>query len=533
MKLDKRLVVGATEVELSADEVIIELSAGGRALFTFKGSGKPGQIVAYDIGYNRDMRRWFTGIIERLQPAENGYQRAFCRELSGVLGQQYTMSIQHATLRQVIKALSQQCGLSFVLPAADYVDKPIPNFTAHGTGYQLLEAAGRAFSVPDWIWYQQTDAQVWCGSYAHSYWVDRSADIGSEWSTRRAGDSMTLPAVPAIRPGVTIDGKRITSVRMTGSEMTIGWKGTGKTADQRRMESQYPEMAAGYHLPMFGRVVMVADSASAGQVADSFRPRYAVDVQLLTEDGTEDKAVPVYKAVPLPVVIGGHDAGMFGLPEEGTIVEIGFAFGRADKPFIRTVLAQDWTLPDIKPLEQLQQQRAEVYQRMDSAGNITRATDRTITDNAYRLEHIADELRQAVGSHELVTRQHSIEQIGGSKIVEALGNIEQIAAGMIDQAALGNMRHTTAGDLTQVAGKVHRTVAGDLQHMEAPRSWLGNDSTNILHLLLELMGVVKDLANTTATHTHNGSPKPDQGPAFSGQSNEANELASTLSPMLE
>lgn len=533
MQLDKRLTIGAKEVQLASDEIVLELCAGGRGLFTFKGDAKAGQIIAYDIGYNRDLRRWFTGIIERLQPAENGYQRAFCRELAGVLGQQYTMSIQHATLRQVVTALSQQCGLSFVLPQAGYVDQPIPNFTANGTGYQLLDAAGRAFGVPDWVWYQQTDAQVWCGSYAHSYWADKAADLGAEWSNRRAGDSMTVPAVPAIRPGVTIDGHRIQSVRMTGSEMTVSWAGKTKTPEQKRIEAQFPELAAGYHLPQFGRVVCCRDQAIAGQLADPFRPRYAIDVQMLDEDGNEAADVPVYQAVPMPGIFGGPEAGLMCLPIEGTIVELGFAFGRADKPFVRAVLPQAWPLPAIAPGEQLQQQRDEVYQRIDAAGNITRATDRSMTDTAHRLVHVADRLEQAIGAHSLVTTDHSKEEIGGSKITEALGNIEQIAAGVIEQASLGNMRHTTAGDLTQLAGRNRRTIAGELQHLEAPKTWLGTDSTNIMRLLLELMGVVKALANTASSHTHNGGRSPDQAGDFSGQSSSAGQLASTLSPIIE
>lgn len=86
-----------------------------------------------------------------------------------------------------------------------------------------------------------------------------------------------------------------------------------------------------------------------------------------------------------------------------------------------------------------------ISKRMDSAGNITRATDRTITDNTYRLEHIADELRQVIGSHELATSQHSTARSVAVKSWRRWATVEQIAAGMIDQAALGNMRHTTAG----------------------------------------------------------------------------------------
>ena len=77
---------------------------------------------------------------------------------------------------------------------------------------------------------------------------------------------------------------------------------------------------------------------------------------------------PIYPAVPLPVPMAGQDSGMFQFPPVGTLVEVAFTDGRPDKPFIRQTLAQGNTLPDVKPGEQLQQQREEVSQRVTQAG---------------------------------------------------------------------------------------------------------------------------------------------------------------------
>ncbi|MFR9705070.1 hypothetical protein ACL00O_21630, partial [Aeromonas sanarellii] len=77
-------------------------------------------------------------------------------------------------------------------------------------------------------------------------------------------------------------------------------------------------------------------------------------------------------------------------PIEGTLVELGFAFGRADRPFIRTVLGSGWALPDIAPGEQLQQQRAEVFSRTDTVGNLCRHTDRRLHDQALQMHHQSD-----------------------------------------------------------------------------------------------------------------------------------------------
>ncbi len=49
----------------------------------------------------------------------------------------------------------------------------------------------------------------------------------------------------------------------------------------------------------------------------------------------------------LPLPMAGVESGLFQFPPEGTIVEIAFEGGRADKPFIRQTLSQNNTLPDI------------------------------------------------------------------------------------------------------------------------------------------------------------------------------------------
>lgn len=43
-----------------------------------------GKLVRLDVGYTDLILRWFTGYVERSQPAQNGYQSLFVRELVGV-----------------------------------------------------------------------------------------------------------------------------------------------------------------------------------------------------------------------------------------------------------------------------------------------------------------------------------------------------------------------------------------------------------------------------------------------------------------
>jgi hypothetical protein len=94
------------------------------------------------------------------------------------------------------------------------------------------------------------------------------------------------------------------------------------------------------------------------------------------------------------------------------------------------------------------------------------------------------------------------------------------------------MSHTAAGDLVEVIGQLRRSVAGELQHFEAPRSWMGSEGVNIFGLLLQLMNVVEQLAATAASHNH-GWPAPTNAETFNGQSKQAGQLAETLSPIIE
>lgn len=97
------------------------------------------QMVRIDVGYDGLVLRWFTGYVERSQPADNGTCRLFVRELVGIFDKLWPCSFQHPTLRQITDWISEQSGLTVTTPVgAAYADKPIPHFTHSGTGYQLL-----------------------------------------------------------------------------------------------------------------------------------------------------------------------------------------------------------------------------------------------------------------------------------------------------------------------------------------------------------------------------------------------------------
>lgn len=174
----------------------------------------------------------------------------------------------------------------------------------------------------------------------------------------------------------------------------------------------WPELSAQLHLPRWGEVVAAPElpEEDGERLSDPFYPRWAVDVQLLDENGTATQS-KVLQAVPLPLNGAGNRAGHMQPPAIGSIVEIAFAYGRPDKPFIRTVLPFGFELPAIKAGEALTQTRQGVYQRIDETGNIITETDQNLTTNIGKM-------------HELLVKQSQKITILENQLTEITGQMQ-------------------------------------------------------------------------------------------------------------
>ncbi len=557
MKPIKRLYLSTDEIHLADASLVLELNSCGRGFIT-AGTTQDytGKLVRLDVGYTDLVLRWFTGYVERSQPAENGFQRLFVRELVGVFERLWPCSFQHPTLRDVASWLTEHSGLIFSVPDADYSDRPIPHFTHSGTGYQLLDNLGKAFGITDYVWYQLPDGAVYVGGAEKALFAGRQIEIPHEFNQGAAGgNSMTLPLVQSLRPGVELNGERVTKVHLQNDTMAVTWtprnRATGKplqkTPVQRQIESHYPELASGMHLPKFGRVMNPVEAVKSGNFSDPFRPRYAVDVQLLDADGNPEKNTPVYSAVPLPVPMAGNEFGdvpSFRL--EGTLVEIAFTGGRPDKPFVRQTVPDGTSLPDIQPGEQLQQQRAEVSQRVTQAGDWVRQTDQTISETSMARVVKADtEQRELVSRETTVKATDKLTVLGTSTLLA--GAIQQVCTGDYSQAVnnrvvsiggndetdiAGNQTVTTGKDLIEKIGQIRKSVAAVQQQIIAPVVWIGSGTINVAQLMLDTLDVVKELAEQTASHTHSNTGAPTNAGAIRNTGTKAETLNGKYSPVI-
>ncbi|HBO4017607.1 hypothetical protein ACOAQJ_12030 [Pseudomonas aeruginosa] len=228
MKLHQVLTINGKAVPLVQGEVRLDLRTPGRASFTIKAAEPVRGLVALDIGYNdRPLQRHFLGYVERCSAANATEQVLFCRELAAVLAQPLPMGLRHVDLREVLEDVCRQTGLSFRVPDADYSRTKAPYFYSLAAGYQAMDSLAQVFQIPDFVWHQQGNGEVYAGSWADSYWGARApiqleAELFDSYQGRQ---SAVIAALPGIRPGATINqGERITSVTLTGTQMAIKWK---------------------------------------------------------------------------------------------------------------------------------------------------------------------------------------------------------------------------------------------------------------------------------------------------------------------
>lgn len=301
----------------------------------------------------------------------------------------------------------------------------------------------------------------------------------------------------------------------------------------------FPELSGGYHLPRFAQVVSVADAPAGAGICDEFRPRFAVDLQVLDENNEPDAAMPLLAGVPVPVPTGGDEMGFYSFPEEGTKVVVSFAQGLPHKPFIQCILPHGLSLPSLPKGDQVWQHSEASQQRVEANGDWTRQTDGRIRDKAT--DRVVESLTNAeqYQSDSRTVDDHSTESVGGIKTIEAMGALKLLSAGAASLAAIDDLGLSTGRDLNQVVGqKLNLAVGGDLlerivgaRRSIAATTWLGSEAVNVLQVLCDLIDLVVLMNTDLAGHTHGPSPVPNNAGAFAGHAASGEQLSGLLKPI--
>lgn len=301
----------------------------------------------------------------------------------------------------------------------------------------------------------------------------------------------------------------------------------------------FPELSGGYHLPRFAVVVSVADAPAGAGICDEFRPRFAVDLQVLDENNEPDTAMPLLAGVPVPVPTGGDEMGFYSFPEEGTKVVVSFAQGLPHKPFIQCILPHGLSLPSLPKGDQVWQHSEASQQRVEANGDWTRQTDGRIRDKAT--DRVVESLTNAeqYQSDSRTVDDHSTESVGGIKTIEAMGALKLLSAGGASLAAIDDLGLSTGRDLNQVVGqKLNLAVGGELlervqkaRRSIAATTWIGSESVNVLQVLCDLIDLVVQTNTDLASHTHGPSPVPNNAGAFAGHAASGVLLSGQLKPI--
>ncbi len=245
----------------------------------------------------------------------------------------------------------------------------------------------------------------------------------------------------------------------------------------------FPELSGDYHLPRFARVVAISDPMEKPELNDKFRPRYAVDIQVLTANGDDDSELPVYRCVPLPVQSSGIERGQFGFPDPGAIVEVAFAYGLPDKLFIRSVLGINQGMPELNPGDLVWQHSEAVKQKVSNSGHWLRDTHGNINDSCrVKTTKASSNQEYYQNTHEQIA-EHSTEEIAGIKLVEVMGALKLLSGGVANLSAVDNLNLTTATDQNQAVGRDRLTTVNenDKSDVGVDRvSTIGNDESTTI-----------------------------------------------------
>lgn len=292
--------------------------------------------------------------------------------------------------------------------------------------------------------------------------------------------------------------------------------------------SLFPELNGGLHLPKRGRVVAVNDPPESS-ISNSFRPYLAVDIQPIDSK----KELPIVTGVPVPLMGAGEKAGVFAIPQVGSLVVYGFIDGQPDKPFIIQSLPDGLMLPECDESEIVFQNSDKNYFKLDQSGNQIQRSPGKIYKEAHQIHEVSKQHSSSTVNHEIEVAGRSSWLVKGILKICAFTGIKLISAKKLEVAAgdrldviSGNKANfNVGGDHSVVSAKdfQHKieqnaqTIAkirNDLMVNNGGKMWVGDETDNIFKVLSDTLNIVASMAQTLATHTHPKGSPPNQASSF-------------------
>lgn len=206
-------------------EVKIHVSDAGRAKFVVHADKKLSGIVIFSLAYSNDLEKFFIGYIDSAITVDSKQQILFCRELSYILKNEVTISLRHATLKDVLEKLHAQTMLDFEFKEnASYASNVVTHFNLNGSGFSCLKTLAGVFSIENFIWKQNKDGSIFVGSWNDSIYAKRIISIDKAFMTQQTScNTCAIPVLPDLRAGMKFENGVIQSVHLLDDKMVIEW----------------------------------------------------------------------------------------------------------------------------------------------------------------------------------------------------------------------------------------------------------------------------------------------------------------------
>lgn len=117
------------------------------------------------------------------------------------------LNLRHVDLHAVLAAISERNGLRFRVPDQAYAHTKTAFFFNLANGVQAIDSLGKVFSIPDFMWQQQGDGEIYVGSWTDSFWGQRQPLqlLRELFDSYNSNQSAVIAALPRIRPGAPIN----------------------------------------------------------------------------------------------------------------------------------------------------------------------------------------------------------------------------------------------------------------------------------------------------------------------------------------
>lgn len=231
MKINKHTEINGEKVAATSSHIRLERNTPGRAIFTITKPENPPEIgQTINQSAQADGGPWrtlFAGYIERLVPTGTNVWQILARENAAALNQRLNINARHCQPADLLKTISEQTGVVFVMPESDWTKKTAARFQHIGTGYDALDQLIKIWEIPGGIWHQQPDGRVYVGEYNRSV-INKTIELPADIFAAKAVTGGTMLLIPRLRPGVKIVTgditQTITAIEITGDTMRLEWQ---------------------------------------------------------------------------------------------------------------------------------------------------------------------------------------------------------------------------------------------------------------------------------------------------------------------